>query len=225
MVSAPMTSAERVGLVRALQKHPRIRDAIGEPWRVKRLEPAELRRLAARLGVDQAPIDARVREVSRAALTPPGKVETRAQRRPHPGAFKGTIEFPLSMDLLGQKVVRRARLTFGYTPEWDYCVGGRIADGGPEAYSFIIEVSAVPDRGGWQVGTDGALRRPPQSRWATFNLLDDGILPESVIEHFESLIDDDARRQDADRREMAAATPLLNAQIEQDRRARLGSKE
>jgi hypothetical protein len=115
-----MISAECVALVRALQRHPNIRAHVGEAWRVKRLSPKDLLQLARRLGIDMEPI----RERTEAALhsADPWAASRWSPQPPQrmPGAFTGAVEFPLVVDLLGHRVERRARVRWGYTPEWDH---------------------------------------------------------------------------------------------------------
>lgn len=222
-----MISAGRVALERALMDHPDIRERVGQPWKVKRLSRQELLKLAAELRIDMRPIEERQREAIAAANRRYGgrKVASEAASSPdprsHSGAFKGTLEFPLTMDLLGTQVVRRARVTWGHTPDWDYF--GRESKretGDSGGYSLLLEVAAEPETGDWVVSGDGDMRhRPASLRWVPLPLLDHGVLPDALVERVFELIDASVLEQDRDRREMASEMPALRAEVEEARRA------
>lgn len=203
--------------------HPDIRERVGQPWRVKRLSRQDLLKLAAELRIDLRSIEERQREAVATAnrrydgRRRAAKSATGPDPRAHSGAFKGTLEFPLTMDLLGVQVVRRARVTWGHTPEWDYFGREARRDRGDSGdYSLLLEVAAEPESGDWVVAEDGEMRhRPARLRWVQMPLLDHGVLPDSLVEKVFELIDAAVLEQDRDRREMAAEMPALKAEVEE----------
>jgi hypothetical protein len=199
-----MTSAERVGLERALKAHPGLRSKVGEPWRIKRLSPGDLRRLARELGVDLAPVQARVEKQRAAAMLPLYPARQVAKRPPPTGAFTGSLTLPLEMVLLGSAVTRSIRITWGYTPAWEHMdkAGKRLVADAAEEFVFISELKAEPDATAFQMRPDGSLEKGPMlPHWVPFDLLGHGVLSTDLNAEIERLIDEDARRQNGERLE------------------------
>jgi hypothetical protein len=195
-----MIAAEWVALTNALQAHPNIRSRVGQPWRVKRMEPDELRSLAVEMGISMEPIQARVREVMRKAeQVNSAYAPNQPTPAKHEGAFAGVVFIPLALELLARRVEREARVSWGYTPAWDHYDRRRrcMVSGAREAFSLRFEISAEPDHPAYRYCRDGHFRpRPQRPYWLPLDFLADGLLPSDLNEEIEGRIDREARDQD-----------------------------
>jgi hypothetical protein len=123
-------------------------------------------------------------------------------RPPLQGAFTGTLKFPFEMTLLGAVVRRELRVDWGYTPEWEHMdrARRRLVVGALETLALRVEVKAEPDTEALQMNRKGGFsNRALWSYWTSLDLLGDGVLPSAINDEIERMIDDDARRQNAER--------------------------
>lgn len=117
-------------------------------------------------------------------------------------AFSGEIEFDLEVKLFGTAVQRKAKIVYEHTPDWAYLnhITGK-EQLGWESTSFGIEILAIPDGEAWETGKNGKLVKCKNDPcWTKVDLVQDGVLPESVKHTVYDMIDQDARRQDAENR-------------------------
>lgn len=132
----------------------------------------------------------------------------------NPG-FTGEIEFDLEMSLVGERVLRRARIKFKYTPEWEYFDLKKQAPfTGWANWSIGLEIYTVadPDDEG-EVGSDSDEDvneaeddpdDPSPPTWTSIgDLGKDGALPRTVWDRFDELIDERCKAEDLDRRRAA----------------------
>lgn len=124
-------------------------------------------------------------------------------------AFSGIIPFDITLEMLGQKFVRKAYIKYQYTPdgdEWtffDVDSGQDIKglEGSVIAIYYFDESSVVDiklDRFGRNSSVEGKLK------WKqSYDLFEDGFLPDVLLEKIDKMIDEDARRLDVENREMA----------------------
>jgi len=196
---------ERISLRKAVRSHPDILNHVAKPGDVNSLPKDRLVELAGVLGLD---VDAAVRaDATDPLMNSWEEVEARELRENgerHP-AFTGELHFELEMQLFGHRVVRQARVVYTHTPEWEYydLVQKQLMPGwGSSSYHF--EVLVVPTGGQVIVGRRVLRnRRKVKPCWTTIDLVVDGLLPDAVDDDVFDRIDEDARRQDAQRREAA----------------------
>jgi hypothetical protein len=121
--------------------------------------------------------------------------------------FTGTVMLDAQIKLLGTRIRRRVRFTYGYTPEWPFydpeTGTEKTAD---EAMSLGLEIEVKPRTMGW-IWPKGA---QPKPYWKTANeLLEPGILNGRIYDRLDALIDVDARAQDLERRQEPGSKPSL----------------
>jgi len=132
-------------------------------------------------------------------------------------AFTGSVELDLEFVLLGERVTRRVRYEYGYTPEWEYydLVLGKLFVGWgpswrlgtslytqPEDEEEAAELGAASEPDAPRDADDEDDPDPPA--WAPFSdLLRVGVLPYRVQDKIDELIDQKCRAEDIERRRAA----------------------
>ena len=121
----------------------------------------------------------------------------------HPG-FEGELLFDLELKLLGKTVTRKAKVVFKHTPEWPYYdLNKKAVHDGWESTQSHLEIEAVPEN--WtDDGTENGTWIPETHKWVqTGDLVTEGILPMEVWDGIYDAIDEQCKREDADRRKAA----------------------
>lgn len=111
--------------------------------------------------------------------------------------FAGTIEFKLSLRAFDERVVRKARATYSYTPSWSYYdTIARVEQSGSSQHLDLgLLLLAIP-RANCSRVVAPAVRNKPY--WLPMcKLLAPGVLRPRVYDHLFQMIDSKAR--DADR--------------------------
>ncbi|MFY8207872.1 MAG: hypothetical protein ACOVOE_00835 [Caulobacter sp.] len=199
-----LTSAGRVKLTQALRASKAAMDKVGEPWRLKRMKAAALVALATEVGINVPAV---------VGKAPPahGLGDFRAPRKPvdhnpvHHGPLRGRFEFPLEIGLLGRAVIVTARVSWGYSPEWEHVnldKRGRL-ESGKDAMSYSLEVLVEHDDGDYLDDCGHLLRAKPKPRWRDFSgLLEVGLLPDALHDEIVDRIEAEAHRVDQSFRKM-----------------------
>jgi hypothetical protein len=97
-------------LRRGLRDHPEAPRHAAKLDSINRMRASGLLALAKKLGIDPEAI---IKEIK----------ERNAERLAHSTrfpAFRGTLDFDLTVELLGNRVTRKARADYSFTPEWPY---------------------------------------------------------------------------------------------------------
>jgi hypothetical protein len=169
-------------LRRGLRTHPRIaQDVAGLD--LERMRAKELVALASELGFDaRALIDA-VREQD-------AERQVYSTRFP---AFRATLDFDLTVELLGKRVTRKARADYTHTPEWEYWDLRKQAPyvGWPDS-GLGISIRTVPDKDGFDGGPS----------WEKIDILDIGEIWDILDDEIERRckVEDAKRRRAAERK-------------------------
>jgi hypothetical protein len=179
-------------LSRGLRKHPAVAQHVANIDDLEQMPMWSLLTLAKKMGVDA---DATIRateehedQLSRYSLSYPG--------------FKGEFEFDLTIALLGKSAMRKARVVYEHTPEWEYYDLRKKAPYiGWNCSNYHIEVAAVPeeqdDEGNATAGTPYWVRMEDITR--------NDILPHEVWDALLDAVDEQCKLEDAERRRAAAA--------------------
>lgn len=134
----------------------------------------------------------------------------------HP-AFKGTLELDIELSALDEKVQRRIRLEYTYTPEWEYFdthlqqpyIGWESWRLGISLYTQPEEededeMEDIADAEEDTMVSDGTAYLedddPHPPAWVRTDLVREGVLPRRVHDKFEELIDQKCRAEDKERR-------------------------
>lgn len=182
-----LNSHQRYNLRSAIMAHPHATNFVRSSDELFGLPDRELYGLAKKLGLDPS-VAVNVDDV------PPSFEEH---------AFRGRIEFDLTLTLLGEAVPRKARILYGYTPAWAYFdpdSGTEKLDS--EASSMAAEILAVPDDKRYMSAPSGAFVRESNTpEWVSFApLLEIGVLPSELTEKLLQAIDAQCRALDRERR-------------------------
>jgi hypothetical protein len=97
-------------LQRGLRKHPDVARHVASVEAIDRMRMTSLLVLAKKLGVDAGAIVEKVK----------AEEQERWRYTEANPAFRGTLEFDLTVELLGSRVTRKARAAYTFTPEWPY---------------------------------------------------------------------------------------------------------
>jgi hypothetical protein len=151
-------------LRRALRKHPRSAQEVSG-LNLDRMRSRELVALTTKLGFDARALIDTVREQDE-------ERQVYSTRFP---AFRGTLEFDLTFELLGKRVTRKARADYSYTPEWEYFDLRKEAPyvGWPGS-GLCISVRIVPDKDGTDGGSSWR-KIDVLEIWELWDVLDDEI--------------------------------------------------
>jgi hypothetical protein len=171
-------------LARGLEKHPDIGKHVAEAdiGDLDRAPMTRLMALAQEMGID-----------AKALIedTEQQEDERRRYSGEFPG-FEGVIEFDLTVEMFGQRVTRKARADYNYTPPWPYYDTRKQAVyEGWHGSSMGFEFLNVPEK-------DGDLGDPT---WEKFDILEIGELWNIL----EDAIEERSKTEDAERRRVSAA--------------------
>lgn len=132
----------------------------------------------------------------------------------HP-AFTGTVELDLEFVMLGERVTRRIRLEYDYTPDWEYydlTLAKPFVGWGP-SWGIGISLYAQPEdeeEAEQRIENENEESRlddgedPEPPAWVPFSdLIRLGVLPYRVQDKFDELIDQKCRAEDIERRKAA----------------------
>jgi len=202
-----LSSEARTELKSVLRDHPAIREHLPRLHDLNRMNKEKLIELAQKLGVDVADIAAKLPgKKTRPApwRTPEG--QARWNHSHNYPAFKGVIEFDLEIGMLGKKVTRKARVTYTYTPEWEYfdLQQNRVMEGWA-GDSMTFDVLAVPEIEVWvtKEGQRESTRMGPE--WTRVSdLLQIGVISEAMQTALDDEIEKRAKAEDRQRRRAAS---------------------
>jgi len=169
-------------LQRGLRNHPDAAQHVASPEAIDRLPMRSLLALAKKLGVDAPAMIEKVR----------AEDQERWRYTEQNPAFRGTLEFDLSVELLGSRVTRKARAEYTFTPEWPYYDKKKRApyEGWPGS-TIQLSILTVQEKEG-HVG-------PPT--WESIDLLEIGELWDAIDDAIEAR----CKVEDAERRRAATA--------------------
>jgi hypothetical protein len=196
---------ERISLRKAVRAHPDILGHVAKPGDVNSLPKDRLVELAGVLGLD---VEAVVRADAADPLMESWETVEAQELREYADrypAFTGQLPFELRVHLFGHEVVRQARISYGHTPEGEYYdLNKNQVTLGWGSTTFKMEVLAEPG-GDQYLDRKGRLRRRKgKPHWRQVDLLEDGVIPDVVVDDMFERIEEDARRQDIERREAAS---------------------
>ena len=179
--SPPYVLLMRHYLARGLAKHPNITKYVTDVDGLDRQPMTRLIALASEMGIDAQTL---IEETERQ------EIECRRHCDEFP-AFSGVIEFDLSAEMFGQRVTRKARCKYEFTPDWPYHdLRKRAVYEGWHGSSMAVEFLNVPEK-------DGDLGDP---EWEEIDILAIGELWNVL----EDAIEERSRKEDAERRRIAA---------------------
>jgi hypothetical protein len=169
-------------LRRGLRGHPDVAGHVTDMHAIERMPARGLLALAKRLGVDPEAMVKATRERDHERI---------AHSTRHP-AFRGTLNFDLTVELLGTRVARKARADYSYTPQWEYWdLRKQSPYVGWPGSGLCITIRTVPDK---DLTPDG---RPS---WEKIDIVD----ITEVWDILDEAIEAKCRVEDAKRRRAAA---------------------
>jgi hypothetical protein len=121
-------------------------------------------------------------------------------------AYEGAIEFDITIDVLGLRSTRRARVEYGLTPPWEHCgADGRLRNPTPGGLvGFNVKLRNV----GMRQLSDGSLRHVEMDiGWEPSSVFEEGHLDEEVWHAVDKMIEERCQLEDAIRREMHKLPP------------------
>jgi hypothetical protein len=198
----PKLTAAARGILRAkIRTHPNAAQHVKSGDQVSVMKKAELLSTARKLGID---IEEIVKQAQAAPSTTGFEIELAAERA-EGYAFSGIIEFDIQMSLLGATFERRGRIIYEHTPDWAYLSQKTGTERlGSDSSSFELEVLAILEREVWEGVNGKVVKRKNKPYWTSVEgLMQDGVLPESLMDMIFDKIDHDARRQDVANRARA----------------------
>lgn len=193
----------RDALRQALKVISELREHISDPREIDKLDKPQLLALCKKLGVNVPSVidQSKKGATGLEAFLEADEIERWHFSEKNPG-FAGTIEFDLSIEMLERKFVRPARVTWEYTPAWEYydLKLGRVFEGWP-CSTRKLEILAT-DRAAIKPRSKekGRRARKKQSWVDARVLLGDEVMPAAVDDAIEDLIDQAARSEDDRRR-------------------------
>jgi hypothetical protein len=196
MKTMKLNSTTRQSLRSVLRGHPDVAMFVSTGSEINEMSDEKMLELAERLGLDaKVAIMYRPETVDRA-------LEEYSMAHP---AFEGHIQFDLAINLLGLTVQRRARLAFGYTPDWKYFDTEQGNERlGWDSRSVAIEVLAAPDNEAWVLNEQlDVVKASNEPRWIALDVRERGVLPIAVCVEIDRLIDEHCVTEDESRRRTA----------------------
>lgn len=195
--------AARDELRRQIREHPRANEFVPNKSAVSRLAKSELLEIANQLGINAEEIVETTKKSAQGmeGIFEPEELETYKHSERHP-AFKGTLEFPLKIEMFGKTLERRARLTYEWTPEWDYfdLIKKEVTQGW-EGSVVGLEILAIPEGERWTSGPNGQMIREKNTpTWTKVDIFAEGILTPEIWEMIDTAIDEKCREEDKERR-------------------------
>ena len=179
-------------LRRGLSQHPDAAKHVANINDIESMSAWELLDLAKRMGVDHA---AMIRSLEQ-------EDDARWKYTFRNPGFQGALEFDLTLELLGRKVTRKAKIVYTHTPEWEYWdLVKQAAYTGWASSSWQIELQAVPQE---QDEDENFVDLEPY--WMKLEeLTRDDIIPTEVWDVLLDAVDEKCKAEDAERRRVAAA--------------------
>jgi hypothetical protein len=137
-----LTSFDLDLLRRGLRSHPRTAQDVAD-LDLDQMRTRGLVELTNRFDLDARALIDTVREQDEQRLTYSTEFP----------AFRGTLDFDLTVELLGKRVTRKARADYTYTPEWEYWdLRKQAPHVGWQGSSLCISVRTAP-ADGWDSAT------------------------------------------------------------------------
>lgn len=197
-----LTTTERTALRKVVRSHPDVLQHVSKLGDVNALPKEKLIAVAQALRIDIATaVGGEGPPPMEDGFDTPEARDLWRYSQKHPG-FTGVFEFELAFELFGQRVVRKARVDYSHTPEWEYYdLNRREVMTGWDMSSFGMEVLVDPSVERQDEATTGKLlRRKAKPEWVKIDILNVGVLPNTLIDEIYARIDDLARAEDAARR-------------------------
>lgn len=197
-----LTTAERTALRKIVRSHPDVLQHVSKPGDINALPKEKLIAVAEALRIDIETVVASggPHPMEDGFNTPEARELSRYSQK-YPG-FTGVFEFELAFELFGQRIVRKARIDYSHTPDWEYYdLHRRELMNGWDMSSFGMEVLVDPSGERQDEATTGKLlRRKAKPEWVKIDILNVGVLPNTLIDDIYARIDQLARAEDAERR-------------------------
>ena len=143
----------------------------------------------------------------------PGKDEIGGERfcysENHP-AFKGAVEFDLTLELFGQRVTRKAQVHYEHTPDWEYWdLHKKALYVGWGATAWDFRLLTVPAEEEWDLPPDNDEEddgyESPEPEWVTIDDITHlGVLTRNIWDAIDEAIEQQCKAEDAKRRKKAA---------------------
>jgi hypothetical protein len=163
-----------------LRSHPHVAQHVAD-LDLDRMRAPKLLAITRRFDVDARAVIDTVREQDKESLA-------YSTRFP---AFRGTLEFDLTVEVFGKRVTRKARADYTHTPDWEYFDLRKQAPyvGWPES-GLGISIRTVPDKDGFDGGPS----------WEKIDILDIGEIWDVLDEEIElrCKVEDAKRRRAAE---------------------------
>jgi hypothetical protein len=202
-----LSTEDRMALRKAVRAHPDVRKHVASPFEVNWLAKEKLIGVAEALGLD---VDAIIREGPDDVSDVDEAVKALAHVDRYPG-FKGSVPFDLTVKLMGKQLVRQARLSYEFTPDdWDYYdLRKQEVVAGWGSSKMWIEVLTAAEADAYRPDGRGSLRRrKAKPEWRLLDLMStEGFVSGELLDHFDELVELDAKRQDEERRRQAGVEP------------------
>jgi hypothetical protein len=128
-------------------------------------------------------------------------------------AFTGQHPLEIAFELCGERVARQARVEYTCTPEWEYFDTRKQAPyvGWP-AMIMSLHVLTVPEE-----------HEDDDPEWSEISdIFHAGVLPSEVINGLRDAIEEQCRREDAERRRTAKSANIIDAALAEGRIPREG---
>ncbi len=173
-------------LRRGLRSHPRIAPELADVD-LDRMRAKDLVALTTRLGFDARALIDTMREHDDERWIERMVYSTRFP------AFEGTLDFELTVEVLGKRATRKARAEYTYTPAWEYWDRQMQAPHlGAPGSGLGISIRTVPDKDGEDGGPS----------WRKIDILDIGEIWDALEDEIERRckVEDAKRRRAAERR-------------------------
>jgi hypothetical protein len=183
-----LASLDLHDLRRGLRDHPEAPQHVASLDSIARMRERGLLALAKKLGVDP---EAMIKDIQ----TRDAERLVHSTRFP---AFRGTLDFELTVEVLGKRVTRKARADYSYTPEWEYWDLRKQAPyvGWPGS-GLCITFRTVPSE---DITDDGRT-----ASWEKIDILDIGPVWDAIDEEIEERCKaEDAKRRRAAERKKGA---------------------
>jgi hypothetical protein len=195
-----MSSEARTELKRLLREHPAIREHVPKLQDLNRLTKQGLIALAETLGINVAGVAESQLGARKSGLSDVDH-DLMLYSHNHP-AFAGVLEFDLRIAMLGLDVVRKARVIYTYTPEWEYFdLNKKAVMKGWGGSTMKLEVLATPGTEVWvlRAGQSKSTRAGPEWELVS-DLLQTGVMSPEMEDALDAEIDKRARTEDLQRR-------------------------
>jgi hypothetical protein len=190
-------------LRRKLRTHPKISQHVERLDAIGRMSKPELLALAKKLGINAKALVEHVTEHGKGmeSVLEEDELERWRHSKQFP-AFTGRYPLEITLELCGERVTRQVRVEYTYTPEWPYFDTRKQAPyvGWPGTI-MSLHALTVPEEHDGEAGPE----------WLEVSdILQAGVLPSEIVDGLSDAIEDQCRKEDAERRRAAAEGKSVN---------------